>query len=112
MDRKSLIIVIISFLLLVLWFPLTNYLWPPQPAPRMTNQVALQTNVAPATQTVAVATSAPPTIAPSTPLVTSQTPEELLEIETREARYVFTSHGGGIKHAELKEYPAVVACND
>lgn len=112
MDRKSIIIVVISFLLLVLWFPLTNYIWPPQPAPRITNQVALQTNIPASTQAVTVATSAPPTIAPTTPLVTSDAPEKLLELETSEARYIFTSYGGGLKHIELKEFPAVVACND
>ena len=114
MDRKSIIIVVISFLLLMLWFPLTNFLWPPKPAPQTTNQVALQTNI-PATQTQAVSTVTNQPVVPATPtapLVTAQGPEELLEVETTEARFIFTTHGGGLKTIELKQYPAVITCND
>ena len=120
MDRKSIIIVVISFLLLVLWFPLTNFIWPPTPAPRTTNQLALHTNVAAtATQAVAAVTNQPvvpvpgvPSAVIATPLATTNGPEELVEVETAEARFVFTSRGGGIKTAELKQYPEVITCND
>src|SRR5215210_1680340 len=115
MDRKSIIIVVISFILLMLWFPLTNHFWPPKPAARTTNQIALQTNVS-TTQAVASATATNQAIvapaAVTTSLVTGNAPEELLEIETAEARFIFTSHGGGLKTAELKQYPAVISCND
>ncbi|HKQ38908.1 MAG TPA: membrane protein insertase YidC, partial [Verrucomicrobiae bacterium] len=113
MDKKSIIIVAISFLLLVLWFPLTNRLWPPTPAPHKTNQIVFQTNVA-TTQTVATVTNQPTTVTPPVraTLVNTNAPEELAEIETDDARYIFTSHGGGLKTAELKRYPAVITCND
>src|SRR5687767_12364727 len=111
MDRKAFIIIFISCAVLVMWMPLTNYLFPPIPAPRSTNQVALQTNVV-STQAVATVPDQPAVIAPAVPLVTAQTPEELIEIETPESRLTFTSHGGGLKRAELKEYPEVIACND
>ena len=114
MEKKSIIIVVISFILLVLWFPLTNYFWPPTPAPHRTNQVASVTNVtATPTQTVATVTNQP-TIAPSVPttLVAANAPEELVEVETDEARFIFTSHGGGLKTVELKRYPALITCND
>lgn len=112
MDKKSIIIVVVSFILLVLWFPLTNFLWPPKPAPRTTNQVSFQTNVA-ATQTVATITNQP-AITPAVPatLVNTNAAEQLVEVETDEARYIFTSHGGGLKTAELKRYPAIITCND
>jgi YidC/Oxa1 family membrane protein insertase len=115
MDRKSIIIVIISFILLLLWVPLTNFLWPPVPAPQATNQMALQTNVV-ATQAVATATTVTNqpivTPQPAVPLVTGTQPEELVEVETAEARFIFTSHGGGLKTIELKNYPEVITCND
>jgi YidC/Oxa1 family membrane protein insertase len=112
MDKKSIIIVVISFLLLVLWFPLTNYLWPPSPAPRITNQVALQTNVA-ATQAVTTLTNQPLATPPPMPtLVASNAPEDVVEVETAEARFIFTSHGGGLKTIELKGYSEIITCND
>ena len=116
MDRKSIIIVVVSFILLVLWFPLTNYIWPPKPAPRgMTNQVALQTNAPRAgtdgqvTQAVAAVTNQP--VAP-VPSLGTNVPEQLVEMETDEARFVFSSRGGGLKRVELKGYPEVITCND
>lgn len=112
MDRKAFIIIFISCAVLVLWMPLTNYLFPPIPAPGGTNRVALQTNVVSTQAVVTVPDQPPPVIAPSVPLVTAQTPEELVEIETPESRLTFTSHGGGLKRAELKEYPEVITCND
>ena len=115
MEKKSIIIVVISFILLVLWFPLTNYLWPPTPGPRTTNQLSFQTNVS-STQAVATVTNQAAAATPTPPvpvtLVNANAPEELLEIETDEARFVFTSHGGGLKIAELKRYPMVITCND
>src|SRR5690349_5763003 len=111
MDKKSIIIVIVSFLVLMLWVPLTNYIWPPKPAPKTTNQVAFQTNVTP-TQAVANLTNRPTeTPLPRTPLVSGTASEELVHVETPEARFIFSSHGGGLKTAELKNYPEVITCN-
>ena len=115
MDKKSIIIVVISFLLLVLWFPLTNYIWPPSPAPRTTNQVALQTNTtSAATQSVAAVTNQPLTTPPPTipTLVASNAPEDVVEVETAEALFTFTSHGGGLKTVALKRFPEIITCND
>src|SRR5256885_13936794 len=111
MDKKSIIIVVVSFALLVLLSRLTNYLWPPIPVPRNTNQVALQTNVTSSTQAVATLTNQP-TISPSVAasFLSSNAPEHLVEIETPEARFVFTSRGGGLNVAELKNYPEVITC--
>ena len=116
MDKKSIIIVVISLMVLFGLSYFTNYFWPPIPAPHRTNQIALQTNVpttTTTTQTVAGVTNQP-IAAPPTPvqLVTTNAAEELLEIETSEARFIFTSHGGGLKSAELKPYPRAITCND
>ena len=47
--------------------------------------------------------------APTPPqLVEPSAREELVTLENEQARYVFTSHGGGIKTIELKNFPEVV----
>ena len=37
-------------------------------------------------------------------------PEETVTIENQDARYTFSSHGGGLKLVELKDYPATIEC--
>ncbi|MBM3823619.1 MAG: membrane protein insertase YidC [Verrucomicrobia bacterium] len=123
MDRKSVIILIISFVLLVLWYPLVNKLYPPAPRPStqgvpaaMTNGLAGSSNGTPA--------SAPLPPSPAVPAVVPQfsaphagtpirpaSPESIEILDTPQARYHFTSHGGGLKLIELKEYPATVTCS-
>ncbi len=116
MDRKSIFILIACFVLLMLWMPLVNVIYPPVRAPRTTNAVAG------ATQTPGKPTNPPaagaglaetPSISmPSgTPAAVWQkpdAPEQLAVLETAEARYTFTSHGGGLKLVELKEFPETV----
>lgn len=113
MDRKSIAILVASFLLLMLWMPLVNKLFPPGKVPVSTNQVATlaATNLPPATNPAASAT--PVISAPSMPVdawTKPASPEELVTIETAEARYKFTSHGGALKSVELLEFPEVIAC--
>jgi YidC/Oxa1 family membrane protein insertase len=65
-----------------------------------------------ATGTNAPAPSAYPTTPPSlpTPPVFSATgPEQLLVLTNQQARYIFTSHGGGIKTLELLGYPETIS---
>jgi YidC/Oxa1 family membrane protein insertase len=113
MDRKGIIILIISFVLLVLWVPLTNFILPPQPAPIRTNTPSSATNQPPPATNVGASANVqsnqtPPRI--EQPLVRTNIPEETLVVENEDARYTFTSHGGGLKEAELKGYPETVAC--
>jgi YidC/Oxa1 family membrane protein insertase len=108
MDRKSLIILALSLVLLMLWYPLTNRLFPPRPLPPEIEQP--QTDAAPKPQDPLQppATSLSPA-APSTgPLVKSYLPEQTLTLQTADAFYTFTSHGGGLKSIALKRYPATV----
>src|SRR5487761_2719772 len=112
MDRKSIILLGACFALLVSWPFLMQKFYPPKPLPgRGTNAPAAGTAAAsngPAEAATAEAavtsTSAPPRsfIAPSAP-------EQLLEITNENARYIFTSHGGGLKLVELLKYPEVVS---
>src|SRR5579884_1980840 len=112
MDRKSLTILVICFILFILWGTFTRKFFPGQPVP--TNQVsnvnvpanqAQSTN--PATQAapnpVVTTTTAPTTS--STFLAHSEIPEQFLVVTNANARYTFTSRGGGLQEVELVGYP-------
>ncbi len=109
MDRKSILILVVCFVALMLWYPLINKLYPPKPLP------AGPTNAAPATITAAnqaPITSAPPAIAEAPviapkPIANTNVLEELVTNEN--ARYNFTTHGGGLKLIELLKYPETVS---
>jgi YidC/Oxa1 family membrane protein insertase len=117
MDRKSLLIVLISFFFLLVWFPLTNHFFPPKPTPR-TNTLSQATNtlppgrnrIGPTDQVI----SAEHNITPgNAPLVTTNEPagpEETVMLENSEARYLFSSIGGGLKQIEIKHYLKTVGC--
>lgn len=110
MDRKSIIVLVITFLLLIFWFPLVNKIWPPKPVPVATNLVESAssqlntTNIVVSTQTNI--TALPPSLVP--PPVPAGAEEKIEVIETAEARYIFSSIGGGLKSVELKKYPQFV----
>src|SRR6478736_6208824 len=111
MDRKSLIILVVSFILLMLWYPLTNKLFPPMPAPIRAHPPSNTVDLTRANQpdTNRPETPAlPEGSAVSRPKPTPGAPEQTLTIENTDARYTFTSIGGGIKLVELKDYPATV----
>ncbi len=106
MDRKSVIVLSICFILFVLWAQLTPRLYPPKPIVR-TNIIASATNVVTPTPNAPAqieATRQTPWAAPK-----PGAPEELLVVENDLARYTFTSHGGGLKLVELLKYPESVA---
>src|SRR5512141_2873485 len=106
MDRKSIIIIVVSFILLMAWYPLfVNKLYPPKPvAPGTTNLTTTVSNAAPTN-------AALPSPAPRTPLTPeaieppsltqlapgTNAPEELLEVTNSNAHYTFTSFGGGLR---------------
>jgi len=109
MDRKSILVLVGSVVLLFVWFQIVPILFPPIPKPAATNVIATVTNAVHLPQTSIEA----PTnlIAPALPmtnalppLTRASTPERLEAIETSEAIYTFTSHGGGLKKVELKHY--------
>lgn len=107
MDRKSVIVLSICFVLFVLWAQVVPVLYPPKPIVR-TNIVASLTNTIPATNAT-TALEAPrggaiPWTAPQ-----PGAPEELVVLTNDVARYTFTSHGGGLKLVELLKYPESVA---
>jgi len=114
MDRKSLIILAVSFLLLIAWYPLVNRLYPPKPAPPEAVPIAATNSILPAAATPAVSNPPPPgptaeltATAPATWLK-PEAPEELMAVDSDGSHYVFTSHGGGLKEVQLKAHRQLV----
>src|SRR5437762_1887725 len=115
MDRKAIIVLVISFLLLILWYPLVNRLYPPKAVPRNTNVVAAITN-RPGSLTNQPSLSAATNVAivaPTIPkAITSNLPEETIVVSNKLARYTITSHGGGLKLVEFFNYKQRAGCRD
>jgi YidC/Oxa1 family membrane protein insertase len=121
MDRKSISILAVSILLLMAWYPITNRIFPPKPAPvhpNHTNTTAsASTNAGGRTSTISAAPGTSTnrlTSADIAPRATNLPPREerTVTLETADARYVFTSLGGGLKLIELKHFPAEAGCTD
>jgi YidC/Oxa1 family membrane protein insertase len=114
MDRKSIIVLVASFALLGVWFWVVPILYPPIPKPPSPSPALPGTNDLEARTTTNASTSAPAArIEAPKPRVASslsaagpdvQGPEVLEKVETPDAVYTFTSHGGGLKLVELKKY--------
>ncbi|NDA67142.1 MAG: hypothetical protein EBY09_10960, partial [Verrucomicrobia bacterium] len=108
MDRKSILILLVSFLLIFGWFRVVEYLYPPpppRPVVRGTNAVARATQQ-PGTNALP---AVPALTAPgATQWTAPKAEEQLLTLETSDVRYTFTSHGGGVKLVELKRFPKIV----
>jgi YidC/Oxa1 family membrane protein insertase len=113
MDRKSFVILLVAIGLLMLWYPLVNRMFPPVPARTPVYDPTL-TNTLPTESRSITPDPLPrqePTLsaAPIQPLlIEPDAPEEQVILESDEALYTFTSHGGGLKLVELKGYDEVV----
>ncbi len=113
MDRNSILVVVSCGVLLVLWvFVITpKYLTKPAP-PKPTNELASAQSPT-GTNAVAVAAGtngAAPTVTASTNVapqleVNTNVAEQLEVITNENARYTFSSYGGGLKLVELVNYP-------
>jgi YidC/Oxa1 family membrane protein insertase len=110
MDRKAIIVLVACVLLFLSWPYLVNKIFPPKLLPPgATNVLTTTTNVVAPTN-IPVITAATNVPAAPLPPVKPSAPEELQVIETAEARYTFTTHGGGLKQVELKEFQESVTC--
>lgn len=111
MDRKSVIVLFVSFILMIGWYWLVNRWYPQRPAPQRTNSFGSVTNpVVPETNLPASVSRTPTPRTPEGMLIKSDAPERLVVMENDSLRCTFTSHGGGLKLIELKNYPESVAC--
>ncbi|HLH55570.1 MAG TPA: membrane protein insertase YidC [Verrucomicrobiae bacterium] len=109
MDRKSIIILAACFIAYFsLQWLINNKIYPPKPAPALTNSVAaLETNQAAFSTNLPQMSAAP---AVSNPAVRDVSlPEQLVEITNAYAHYTFSSYGGGLKEVELLQYPEMVS---
>lgn len=114
MDRKSIFVLIACFALLFLGSQLINKMYPPVPvvpgAPGATNASGQVS--APVTTPSAPATLSPPdpdrAVTPISPARPLTGPERTLVITKSNARYTFTSRGGGLRTIELITYPETV----
>ena len=116
MDRKSILIVALCVGLLFGWHLIVNKMYPPKPAPALgtnvvsTTQTATTTNptaAVPPTQATQPNVAPTPSAAPRL-VIDTNTPEQLVVVTNEQARYTFTSHGGGLKSVELVSYPETV----
>ncbi len=107
MDRKSVLVLVVSFALILLWPKLMHQLYPPPP--KSTNIVAtatnqISTNVSPTTAELPSNSAAPIS------RITNDAPEQLLVVTNENAFYTFTSHGGGLKLVQLRKYTESIDC--
>ncbi len=107
MDRKSILILVLSFALILLWPKLMDQIYPPPP--KSTNVTALATNQSITNiSTTAVATAT--NIFSAIPQIKDDAPEQLLVVTNENAFYTFTSRGGGLKLVELRKYRESIDC--
>ena len=110
MDRKSIIALVICFIVLMLWYPLVNKIYPPKPLPPGATNAP--TGALPPGSWSTSSPAAPPVLEQPTttlkPMFHATVPEELREVTNDNARYTFTSYGGGLKLVELVHYPETV----
>jgi len=120
MDKKSIGVIAVCMLLLFLWGPLVNQIWPPvkvEPPPAAaaagTNGFASAASTnQPAVAGAAAATPTTPAANAGAVLTAPHQPpraEELSALENDLFKLTLTSEGGGVKLIELKNYPRHVS---
>ena len=109
MDRTGIIVVTLCAILLVYWFVGQQKYAQQQARYAATNQAAKAQSQFAATSSNAVSPTLNVTTTAGPPVFDTNTPEELLVITNARARYTFTSRGGGLKSAELLDYPETVS---
>jgi YidC/Oxa1 family membrane protein insertase len=112
MDRNSITVIIICFVLLLLLRPLGNTLFPPKPLPPGATNVVATAQTVTATNAPSTSSVAPPDLtaaaAPRQVFATNVL-EQTIVVTNENARYTFTSHGGGLTLVELVHYPETVS---
>lgn len=110
MDRKSIAVIVVCMGLIFLWqgVLVPKYFTDP-PKPSLIN-----TNAPVAVGTQAVATAQSPSLEAAVgqsirATLSTNTVEELLVLTNENARYIFTSRGGGLKEIELVKFPETIS---
>lgn len=110
MDRTSIVILVICFVLFVLWSVYMQRYYAARPAPSRADATVITNLVGTNQVATPVSVSAASTAVSGSPagFIRPEAPEELVVLTNELARYTFTSHGGGLKHVELVRYPQFV----
>src|SRR5512140_3221125 len=112
MDRTSITVLVVCFVLLFSLPVLVNKVFPPKPVPPGATNVATRVITNTGAQT-ATGTSRPQPVleTPALPRQAFDTnvPEQLLEFTNANAHYTFSSRGGGLKVVELLHYLETVS---
>ena len=117
MDRKSLLVLVISFVIVMLWFPLFDHFFPPPAHPQTTRTNSIPSTASNAVTGNVASLRALGTNEQSQPASTSlenAVPETLLVVTNpgSHAIYTFTSRGAGMRLVELDGYAATVSCDN
>ncbi len=106
MDRTGIIVVSLCGVLLVLWFFQTQ-----KQEARFQQQQAefARTNIVSTPQATANQPTIPATMTTAVQVFDTNAPENLIVISNADARYTFTSRGGGLKSVELLKYPETIS---
>src|SRR2546429_604208 len=112
MDRTSIIVLAICLAILALWYTVVIPKLTPKPVPgALTNApvaTASQTNQTQPSNYQPATASSTTTSNSLAIVVNTNITEELMVVTNENARYTFTSHGGGLKLVELVKYPETV----
>ncbi|MGH7951721.1 MAG: membrane protein insertase YidC, partial [Limisphaerales bacterium] len=102
MDRTAVIVVSICIILFGLWFVEQQ---------KYAEQLARQSQPQPRRLQLSTNTIVPAPVQTTIPvqIFATNTPEKLLILTNVNARYIFTSRGGGIKTIELLKYPETIS---
>jgi YidC/Oxa1 family membrane protein insertase len=111
MDKTGIIIVSLCVLLLGVWFIKENKVAQQRALFEQTNQTAQAQSRLPGTNGAYVPPAAPVNYATVTVPVAFNTnqPEQTIVLSNAQARYTFTSRGGGLKLVELLKYPQTIS---
>jgi YidC/Oxa1 family membrane protein insertase len=106
MDRTGIIVVSLCGALLIFWFYQQQ-----KEAVRFQQAQAefARTNIVSTPQATANQAAVPTTTATSIQIFDTNAPENLVVISNADARYTFTSRGGGLKTVELLKYPETIS---
>lgn len=112
MDKKSLLIFAASFVLLLVWWPFVNTIYPPEK--RQLPETADKSTQTPEPAAAEAGQGNSPVETPSLAASYSETLPSFAEksetLENEEAKYWFNNVGGGIQMVDLKRYPNETGC--
>jgi YidC/Oxa1 family membrane protein insertase len=105
MDKTGIIVVALCAILMGVWLVEENKYYSHLPP------TAQSTNVVAATQTTASSSNSvsPAPVAVANISFDTNAPEQTIVLANAQARYTFTSRGGGLKQVELLDYPATIS---